>query len=403
MKILFITGLYPKDKEEELKIYSGGLLHNAPNVYQWAVIDGLVRNKADFTVVSCPFLPAFPIRYKKLYTPCSPIFYNGKKIGDMIPYNDLLVYKTISIENALRNYVRQWIYNNKQSDDKLMVLTYQPYHPFIAALKQFQRNHEISVASIVTDLVDDMLNFKDNQGPLKRIQCFYEKMKTKYQYKFIDKFVLLTKAMEDFIPQAVGRSIVVEGMSNTQMQLEHKHNTKNKTILYTGLLESYTCVDDLVSAFMKISNRNIRLVICGAGPLKSKIEEAALLDKRIDFKGLVSREQALLLQRESTILINPRKPNGGLTKYSFPSKTMEYLSSGTPMIGYKLEGIPEEYFDYFFTIDSLDEPSLIAKIVEVISLSDEELFAKAKSAYNFIVEKKTSYSQVKRIVNFLEE
>ena len=38
--------------------------------------------------------------------------------------------------------------------------------------------------------------------------------------------------------------------------------------------------------------------------------------------------------------VNPRQNNEEFTKYSFPSKTMEYLASGVPVVAYKLDGIP---------------------------------------------------------------
>ena len=72
----------------------------------------------------------------------------------------------------------------------------------------------------------------------------------------------------------------------------------------------------------------------------------------------------MILHKRATALINPRKPNSKITRFSFPSKNMEYLSSGTPMIGYKLDGIPSEYYDYFYTIDDSSEKSLRNTIVK---------------------------------------
>ena len=35
-----------------------------------------------------------------------------------------------------------------------------------------------------------------------------------------------------------------------------------------------------------------------------------------------------------------------LNTKNFPSKNMEYMTSGTPMIGFKLPGMPSSFFDY---------------------------------------------------------
>ena len=50
------------------------------------------------------------------------------------------------------------------------------------------------------------------------------------------------------------------------------------------------------------------------------------------------------------------------SKYFFPSKMMDYLASGTPTISTKLKGIPEEYFNYCFTIENGDPKTLKNKI-----------------------------------------
>ena len=52
-------------------------------------------------------------------------------------------------------------------------------------------------------------------------------------------------------------------------------------------------------------------------------------------------------------------------QYSFPSKTMEYLASGTPSIAYKLEGIPSEYYPFIIFPESNDVESLHNSILKV--------------------------------------
>ena len=70
----------------------------------------------------------------------------------------------------------------------------------------------------------------------------------------------------------------------------------------------------------------------------------------IRYFGFVSQEEALSLQGRAATLINPRSPEGLYTRYSFPSKTLEYLRSGRPTLCYALEGIPEEYGQYLIYI-----------------------------------------------------
>ena len=399
MKYLFVSGLYPNENIDQLNKLSNGKIQNAPNVFQWGIVEGFFKNDVDFQVLSLPFLPAYPVNYKRLKTPSGEIKYEGRKIGEMLPYCNLIAYKTFSMERKLYKYIHKWAREN--IGEELAILTYTPYVPFVNAVRKIKKEFKnVRLFSIVTDLVDDMMSFANNRKFLKRIQTKIETKKTKELYKEIDGFILLSKHMEDKIPESRSKNIVVEGISaNKNFEVSEKY--KERTILYAGTLQEFSGVRDLVNAFMKTSNPNYRLIICGAGSLTPMIEEASTKDRRIIYKGMLPREQVLSIQKKSTVLINPRKPNGQITRYSFPSKTIEYLSSGTPMIGYKLEGIPEEYYKHYYTIDDIEESCLIRTIEEVMSLSQEELNKRALNAFNFIMENKTSEKQIKRIIDYI--
>lgn len=404
MKLLFVTNLYPKESIDLFRYLASGYIQNAPNVFQWAVIDGLLNNNADFEVVSLPALPAYPLNYKKLYTLSGVVKAEYINIGKMLSYCDLVVLKTFSMRYRLQKYLFEWVKRNVGNGELLVILTYTPYVPFIKAVKNLKNKYpNIILASIVTDLVDDMMNFSSNQSVCKRIQCEIETRQTKKQYRYIDKFVLLAQPMMEKIPEADGKSIIIEGIATKKPFKQKKNVFNSRTLLYTGTLEEYSGVRDLVQAFMKIPNVNYRLIVCGDGTLASFVKEQTVIDSRIIFKGLVPREEALKLQEEATALINPRKPDCEITRFSFPSKTMEYLSSGTPMIGYKLEGIPPEYYDYFFTVINTEEDNLRDTIAMVLSLPQEELDAKAYVAHHFIENQKTSTIQVKKILDFISK
>ena len=72
------------------------------------------------------------------------------------------------------------------------------------------------------------------------------------------------------------------------------------------------------------------------------------------------------------------------------------------MIGYRLLGVPEEYYDYYYTVDGTDDSSLASTITDVLMKSKEELVAKATAASLFIEKYKNSKYQVKKIIDFLE-
>lgn len=405
MKLLFVGGVYPVEQAAVLKANcrNGCGLQNAPNVFQWSVINGLIANAVDVTVVTLPFLPSFPMRYICPYTPEGDVRFDGKKIGTMLSYCNLMGYKTVSMRIRLQTFIEKWITQNVTDDEDVIVLTYTPYVPFIKAIRNVKRKFpKILLASIVTDLVDDMTTFHNNRKLLKRLQCKIEELGTKKLYKYIDKYILLSEYMQEKIPEAIGRNIVMEGIYvPLHIALNEKSSSDIKTVLYTGTLEEFAGVVDLVNAFKLLEDPNCCLTICGSGSCAAFIQESAKVDKRIVFRGLVDRVEVLRLQKEATLLVNPRKPTGAITRYSFPSKTMEYLASGTPMMGYKLEGIPSEYYNHYYIVDDMSVQGLATKLSEILSLCESELSQKAASARSFILENKNAKKQMARVLNFL--
>ena len=404
MKILFLSGLYSHSlKQEFIEQCKINSLQNACDTFQWAVIEGLNANRSDFSVLSYPWLPCYPLNYKSSKVKSGDILYDGRCIGKSMGYSSLILYKQFSIENSVIKSVSRWIENSVLEGEKFAILTYTLEPFFIKPLSKLKKKHpNMIIASIVTDLVDDIYNFKDNLSFFKRLQSWIRIKETKEGYAFIDKFILLTKQMEEKIPQAIGKNIVVEGIYKNSDDIALGSRVE-KSILYTGVLEEYAGVKLLVDAFTETSCSEYRLIICGNGPLSEYISEKAHHDSRIDYRGSVSREEAVALQKSVSLLINPRQPNGGITKYSFPSKTMEYMSSGTPMIGYKLEGMPFEYYDYMFIPGDLSLNSLVKKINACLQLSEDELHLFGSKARAFILNKKTAEIQVKQILDFIEK
>ena len=403
MKLLFVNSAYPQEIDNRLRKHSKVGLQSAANVFQWAVIDGLERCGIDYTLACTPGLPAWP-RFDDLFTPEGPMSVNGKQRGHYLRYCSLPVLNQITKKTVLKRYIRNWCERNKKQE-RLVVLTYtQESEQLGPAVELKQIYPNLVVAPIVTDLIENALEFKANRKLLKRIQVYLEEKKERGLFPKVDKFILLSNYMTECIPEAEGRYMVMEGVASWKSISKKERASKSdepRTLLYTGTFQEFGGLRMLVDAFRQTTGNNFRLVLCGNGVLRPYVEEAAVSDNRIIYKGLVSHDEVIRLQRECTLLINPRRPNGGITKYSFPSKTMEYMASMTPMIGYHLEGIPEEYYQHMYTPNDLSQDSLTSCINTTLALPLEMLHHKAEAAFDFVAKHKNSEAQVSRIIDFL--
>ena len=120
------------------------------------------------------------------------------------------------------------------------------------------------------------------------------------------------------------------------------------------------------------------------------------------YLGQLRRDEVLKLQKGATLLVNPRTPEGEYTKYSFPSKTMEYMASGVPVLMYRLPGIPEEYFKHCYVVEELGENALTKALERVLSKSTEELTEVGLSARSFILKHKNPIAQMGKVVDFIK-
>lgn len=173
--------------------------------------------------------------------------------------------------------------------------------------------------------------------------------------------------------------------------------------MYSGTLQIKYGIIQLLEAFNFIKDEDYSLLICGDGEAKEEVIKACKIDKRIIYLGSIERDKVLLLQKSCTLLVNPRQNNDEYTKYSFPSKIMEYLQSGTPVLAYKLDGIPDEYDDYIFYVSDNSPYSLSLEIMRISSMSNEKMYEIGQKSKKFIQSDKNHIVQSEKILEMFRK
>ncbi len=218
-------------------------------------------------------------------------------------------------------------------------------------------------------------------------------------------YVLLTQAMNDRLNPNGKPYVILEGhadiaMSEKKPSPELKQNPR--VCLYAGGVSERYGLKNLVEGFRQAKIENARLHIYGPGSYVEELKRVAAEDPRLVYGGMLLSSQVVEKEMEATLLINPRPTNEEFVKYSFPSKTMEYMASGTPVLTTVLPGMPREYHPYVYLIEDETAEGIGKALKEVLSRSDEELFQKGSEARRFILENKNNVIQGKKILNLLE-
>lgn len=395
MKVIFIGGLYPKERENEIRENSIGRIDNAANNFQWALLKGLDNFYSKIKVVSAPSIKAYPFNYKKRVFKESSFKHNSKSTDYCIGFINLPLIRHISRERSVYEKLNKITHIGEQT----LIIIYSIHSPFLKAAVKFKnKNSNVTLCLIAPDLPQYM---SESKNPIYRsLKYIDSKIINKCLYS-IDCFVLLSDAMKEAVKVGNRPWIRIEGLFDSDNKMISSHKEKYKTILYTGSLEKRFGILNLLDAFDSIQDPDYRLWICGDGDTRNEIIERANDDSRIKYFGEIPYHQILLLQKKATVLVNPRTSEGDFTKYSFPSKTMEYLASGTPAILHRLQGIPDEYFDYCYVAEEENKEGLKNKILEVCERPQLELNRFGERASDFIIENKNSFIQAQKIYDMI--
>ena len=406
MKIVLLFGMFASEHYNTIVENSNGVIQYAADALQKSFVEGIGTLNKDTEVINLPFIGSYPKRYKSITFP-SGLFSYITQNHNLIAWHDvgfcnISVIKSESRKKHAYRALKQWA--NKYPNEEKSIIIYSVHKPFLEACVKLKYQYKnIKVILIVPDLPEYMSSRK---SVFKDFLIKVYNKDLKYLYNSVDGFILLSKYMVDFLHIKMKPWIVIEGIFNNVSDSnndERSSDSSVKTVFYSGTLAERYGILNLVKAFSALEDRNINLIICGAGDTEDIIKRYANNDSRIIYKGQLPRQKVLSLQRSSTLLVNPRTPEGEFTKYSFPSKTMEYLASGVPTLIYKLPGIPDEYYDYCFTIDKLGVTELKLKLYEILQMDRGILNKMGERAREFIISNKNPIAQCNKIITLINK
>ena len=355
----------------------------ATQKYDSLLLSGLAANRAEVIALSAP--PITPATCGKRFSHLRPEAENGVYYRYLpvvgVPVLKHLLTWAASFYNVLR-------YGGRNA----YVLCYGLNASVAGGARAAARLLRIPAAVIVSDVPEQL-----GDGLLMRMA---QRGLTRY-----DGYILLAPAMQTLVNPRSKPSIILEGQADEAMRA--RANTlgskyQEKVCLYAGMLHAKYGVLRLTEAFSKLSDPDARLVLYGTGDAVDAITEAAKRDARIEYRGVADNAAVVDAELRATLLVNPRPSDETYTKYSFPSKNLEYMASGTPLLATRLPGMPKEYEPYAYFFDEETPAGMAKSLGDVLALSRETLHEKGLAAKAFVLSEKSNVAQAKRIIRFLE-
>ena len=402
--ICFLSILYPQGiPEYDALTYK----HRAQNItaIQNSLLEGIAAANSGENpwIINTLLVPL----YKKGYTaPTVKERPLADRQGINHGYLNLPGLHSMSLFWGARKHIRKWSLNNRNERPKVLIAYSLTSYTLKAMNYAKALNPSIRTVIIVPDL--PQYTYGETSNPLAKIINALGKHKVIFDiHKYssqVDGWFCFSEHMQEKIP-CCKKYMVLEGIASDTFAVIDAKRMRDEDIVeivYAGGCNKKYGLPLLIDAFQSIEDKKMRLIICGKGDYQTHIEERAREDSRIIYLGEIPRKELLELQKGADLLVNPRVNCGIFTKYSFPSKNMESLSSGTPFLGYKLEGIPDEYDQY---INYFSEPTADSLAEAILAICNHYDSAKANAllAQRYVLETKDKYSWGKKIIAFFDD
>lgn len=393
MKTLFICGYFAQENEEEVIRHARAPVEFSANSFQQKLIAGFRQAGQEIEVLSAPFIGSFPNAsdisvFRGFEVPQTQCRY--------VNFNNMWGIRNLSRSRALKQAVRSFA---EDSCEEKRILVYCPHTPFLEAAAYAKKiDPQICICMYIPDLPNYM-NLRSDRSRLYDIAKEVDIRRMHRLMEAVDSYVLLTEHMKNMLPVENKPCLIREGIISEWPEVVDLEPQDVKNVVYTGKLDAKFGIPQLLEGFRGIPDENYRLILCGSGDCEDLARKAGTEDPRILVMGQLPPQQAWEWQNRASVLVNPRLNNEDYTKYSFPSKNIEYLLTGRPVAAYLLDGMPEIYSEFLYTADiGLPEGRAIADAICRAAEDNPENWKAKHTAFVRYAERTLSAEQIARMI-----
>jgi len=393
--LAYVGSIVPDSPE-----FHNAAFSRAGQMYQQELLVGLKRAglqaSAIISAVPIPAFPKFPriwVRWRKTYLP------EGLRVT-LLPFINVTPLKQGMIGFLTLWQLLKWGWRNRHTPFRVVYsynLTVPPGAFTLFAARLIRAKAVVSLCDIDVpgQTVPDRLLWRLDYWLQRRLIPLF------------DGHIVASDAIaRDFLPcrfyvrlEGGVRNEAFCRTANADRSSSEQHSPL--VITAVGRLDETNGFPLLIRAFSLLEGDRHRLRIAGAGPLDEQIREADARDPRVEYLGLLSFEQVLDLYRSSDVLVNLRITRTMHTKYFFPSKMIEYLASGKPVIT-TCTGHVEEEFSAFTHLLREETPEALAQMIQRVGQLDlEERRQKGQRARSYVAANKTWEAQTRKVARFI--
>ena len=274
-----------------------------------------------------------------------------------------------------------------------MVICYNMIYAWLLLPKIARKYHKKMVV-----ILADYSSTESYRNPLKKL---YAKLQLK-AIRNCNVVVGLSKQLQHYLKPSQTFLLMEGGIDSEVLEAYASQDSENAwrqqadgkpVLVYSGLLNEVAGIHLLLEALKNIPDDFV-LYITGRGEWQNQVEEIAKQDSRVHYLGLLEEEDYLQVLGAADVLINPRNMQLPENQYNFPSKIMDYLATGNPILSTKFSGY-EKFADVIEFCDA-DAGSIgqgLQKMLKHLKENEDKIKERRTFAKQFLWDE-----QVKRIL-----
>jgi len=396
-------------------ILSDGALANYPaaspagNRFQHGVLNALLAHGIDTSVISLRPVSSYPRSPRLFFRAADGV------LGKDIPYRQIGFINAGPLKTltaALATFFAIWRWARQHRGERRLMLFYNAYNPsaWVGIVAAW-----LTRSTMVTIVADVRVPGSGADASLLR-RMEYQIAVASLQH--MDAIVSVTSRIATDLAAGAPFLLLNGGIPNDMLAplpARASQKTYDVTtdvrmpdnnpfvVLYAGSLSHLAGVPLLLQAFQGLEDARFRLWIVGGGELEPVVRRAAETDPRIQYLGKLSRPDLLATYTEADVLVNPHSTVLLTARYVFPSKLLEYLASGRPVITTATPEIAAGYGNLCTVLDREEPQALADAITRVAAMPAADRLARAAVTLVAVNERHAWSRQGQRLVRFLEE
>jgi glycosyltransferase involved in cell wall biosynthesis len=392
--LMYLGAFAPRESE-----FRTGATSTAGDLFQENFLTALAGSNLPEPTIHTYFpVQSFPKSKRLFFGRKSVTLANGLTIHSLSHINfGAIKIATLGISAAWRTFT--WAIKNRKADRRVVIcynLTAPPAWPISIVSKIIQ----LDLVPFIGDIYVPGEVVKDTF--LRRIEFNGQKR----LIPKVDGLLIANQAIvQDFAPDR--HSLLLEGgvMESFVKRFESNRRAPDNSfhIVYAGQLSVLNGVTLLLDAMKLIDSPNIRVSILGGGEYAEEAANVANVDNRITYRGLCDHEEVLKTYEQADLLVNLRRTDYQTHRYVFPSKVVECLATGRPLLTTCTGHVDKEFGDFVYKLSDESPLALANAISEIAAKSREEREGLAAKAKNYVLQNKTWEGHVIRLESYLQD